>query len=78
MIVLNERHLKRLMSQYVLYYHEDRTHLGRKQDSLPAETRRIAPSLQHRRLVMKLRIHLWFQSEPRVMLSSQAGARGSE
>jgi len=27
-IVLNERHLKRLMSQYVLYYHEDRTHLG--------------------------------------------------
>jgi putative transposase len=27
-IVLNERHLKRLMSEYVLYYHEDRTHLG--------------------------------------------------
>jgi transposase InsO family protein len=27
-IVLNERHLKRLMRDYVRYYHEDRTHLG--------------------------------------------------
>jgi putative transposase len=27
-IVLNGRHLKRLMSEYVRYYHEDRTHLG--------------------------------------------------
>jgi transposase InsO family protein len=27
-IVLNERHLKRLMNEYVCYYHEDRTHLG--------------------------------------------------
>jgi transposase InsO family protein len=27
-IVLNERHLKRLLSEYVRYYHEDRTHLG--------------------------------------------------
>jgi transposase InsO family protein len=27
-IVLNERHLKRLMSEYVQYYHEDRTHLA--------------------------------------------------
>ncbi len=27
-IVLNERHLKRLMNEYVRYYHEDRTHLG--------------------------------------------------
>jgi hypothetical protein len=26
--VLNERHLKRLLSEYVSYYHEDRTHLG--------------------------------------------------
>jgi putative transposase len=26
-IVLNERHLKRLMNEYVNYYHEDRTHL---------------------------------------------------
>jgi putative transposase len=27
-IVLNERHLKRLLSEYIYYYHEDRTHLG--------------------------------------------------
>lgn len=27
-IVPNERHLKRLMSKYVRYYHDDRTHLG--------------------------------------------------
>ena len=60
-IVLNERHLKRLMSSYLLYYHEDRTHLGLaktrqqvvhrkslcgwKQDSILSETRRAAPSL---------------------------------
>jgi len=27
-IVLNERHLKRIMNEYVRYYHEDRTHLA--------------------------------------------------
>jgi transposase InsO family protein len=27
-IAFNERHLQRLLSQYVRYYHEDRTHLG--------------------------------------------------
>jgi transposase InsO family protein len=27
-IVLNERHLKRLMKEYIGYYHNDRTHLG--------------------------------------------------
>src|ERR1035438_9274113 len=27
-IVLNERHLKRLMNEHILYYHEDRTHLA--------------------------------------------------
>ena len=27
-IVVNERHLKRLMSGYIRYYHEDRTHLA--------------------------------------------------
>jgi transposase InsO family protein len=31
-IVLNERHLKRL-SEYVRYYHEDRTHLGLAKDT---------------------------------------------
>jgi putative transposase len=28
MVALNERHLKRLLSEYVRYHHEDRTHLG--------------------------------------------------
>jgi transposase InsO family protein len=32
-IILNERHLKRLMSLYLLYYHEDRTHLGLGKDT---------------------------------------------
>jgi hypothetical protein len=27
-IVLNERHLKRLMNEYISYYHDDRTHLA--------------------------------------------------
>jgi putative transposase len=27
-IVVNERHLKRLMNEYISYYHEDRTHLA--------------------------------------------------
>jgi putative transposase len=27
-IAVNERHLKRLLSEYVGYYNEDRTHLG--------------------------------------------------
>jgi transposase InsO family protein len=27
-IVLNERHMRRLMKEYVRYYHDDRTHLS--------------------------------------------------
>jgi putative transposase len=32
-IIFNERHLKRLMAEYVRYYHEDRTHLGLAKDT---------------------------------------------
>ena len=32
-IVLHERHLKRLMREYLRYYHEDRTHLGLAKDT---------------------------------------------
>jgi len=32
-IVLNEKHLKRLLAAYVRYYHEDRTHLGLAKDT---------------------------------------------
>ena len=28
LIAMKERHLKRLLSEYLSYYHEDRTHLG--------------------------------------------------
>jgi len=40
-IVLNERHLKRLMADYVRYYHHDRTHLGLAKDT--PEGRLTAP-----------------------------------
>ena len=42
MIILNERHLTRLMSSYLLCYHEDRTHPGLAKDTpagRPAEIR---------------------------------------
>src|SRR5271166_1500171 len=32
-IVLNQRHLRRLPKNYVHYYHEDRTHLGLGKDT---------------------------------------------
>ena len=32
-IALNERHLTRLLSEYVHYHHEDRTHLGLDKDT---------------------------------------------
>jgi putative transposase len=32
-IPLNERHLKRLLSEYIRYYHFDRTHLGLEKDT---------------------------------------------
>jgi len=37
-IPLNERHLKRLLSEYVRYYHEDRTHLGLGKDTPATRT----------------------------------------
>ena len=48
-IVLNERHLKRLMKEYVRYYHDDRTHLalnkrtpaGREAEKNPDAVRRV-------------------------------------
>jgi putative transposase len=40
-IVANERHLKRLMSEYVRYYNEDRTHLGLAKET-PARRAAVA------------------------------------
>ena len=41
-IALNEHHLKRLLSEYVRYYHEDRTHLGLRKGTLDYRIRSTA------------------------------------
>jgi putative transposase len=38
-VPINERHLKRLLSEYVLYYHDDRTHLGLEKDTPKSRAR---------------------------------------
>jgi hypothetical protein len=44
-IVLNQRHLTRLLKEYVRYYHEDRTHLGLGKDTPNARVAAsVAPS----------------------------------
>ena len=51
-IALHERHLKRLLSEYVRYHHEDRTHLGLAKQT-PAARTACTPSgriVSHRRL----------------------------
>ena len=42
-IALNEAHLRRLLSDYVRYYHEDRTHLGLRKETPAGRTRSQAP-----------------------------------
>jgi hypothetical protein len=42
-IVLNERHLKRLMAEYVRYYHQDRTHLRLAKDTPAGRPTAIRP-----------------------------------
>jgi putative transposase len=44
-IVLNEQHLKRLMSEYVRYYHKDRTHLGLAKDTPTGRSTAICPAV---------------------------------
>ena len=47
-VVLNERHLRRLLNEYVGYYHEDRTHLGLEKDTPAHRVRaRVPPSDAH-------------------------------
>jgi putative transposase len=41
-IAVDERHLKRLLSEYVRYYHEDRTHLGLKKGTPDCRIRSTA------------------------------------
>lgn len=48
-IPLNEQHLKRLLSEYVRYYHLDRTHLGLEKDT--PNQRLAAKSTRHSKVV---------------------------
>jgi transposase InsO family protein len=51
-IAVNERHLKRLLSEYVRHYHEDRTHLGLEKGTPDGRVRCMTsgPILSHDRL----------------------------
>ena len=51
-IAIDERHLKRLLSEYVCYYHQDRTHLGLGKGTPGGRTRSVASGrvLSHPRL----------------------------
>src|ERR1700747_2910995 len=51
-IALNERHLERLLSEYVSYHHEDRTHLGLRKETPSRRIRSAAtgPVICHARL----------------------------
>ena len=51
-IAVDERHLKRRLSEYIRYYHEDRTHLGLGKGTPDGRTRTVASShvLSHVRL----------------------------
>src|SRR2546430_4231761 len=41
-IAVDERHLKRRLSEYIRYYHEDRTHLGLGKGTPDGRTRTVA------------------------------------
>jgi len=53
-IAFNERHLKRLLGEYVRYYHADRTHLGLQKDT--PDRRKVAARIGDRRLVSMPRL----------------------
>jgi len=46
-VALNERHLKRLLSEYVRYHHEDRTHLGLEKGTPDGRIRSVASGRVH-------------------------------
>jgi len=46
-VALNERHLKRLLSEYVRYHHEERTHLGLEKGTPDGRTRSAASGRVH-------------------------------
>ncbi len=54
-IVLNKRHLKRLMTEYVRYYHEDRTHLALAKET-PASREAAKDTNTNRKVVSMPRL----------------------
>jgi transposase InsO family protein len=54
-IILNQRHLKRLLNEYVRYHHEDRTHLGLDKQT-PAGRRMAVKMAVNARLVSVSRL----------------------
>ena len=51
-IVLNERHLKRLMHEYVRYYHEDRTHLALEKETPLGRKAARTPGMSNKVIAM--------------------------
>jgi hypothetical protein len=47
-IVLIDRHLKRLMLEYNHYYHEDRTHIGLARETPASRLKELNPSASSR------------------------------
>jgi transposase InsO family protein len=51
-IVLNERHLRRLMNEYIRYYHDDRTHLGLEKQTPAGRQAVTGPNVCNRIIAM--------------------------
>ena len=47
-IVLDQKHLRQLLNEYIRYYHEDRTHLGLGKDTPGGRVAASAPSSGHK------------------------------
>jgi len=72
-IILHERHLKRLMSEYLRYYHEDRTHLGLAKDTAGGSADRTSSSTREQDLLLPSAGVAWRLSisfRPRLKMSS--------
>jgi transposase InsO family protein len=60
-IAVDERHLKRRLSEYIRYYHEDRTHLGLGKGTPDGRTRTVAAGHV---LLTWMRQPSWCRSKP--------------
>lgn len=52
-VVLNEKHLKRLISEYIGYYHDDRKHLGLAKGTPAGREPKKSPKAGCRVLLMR-------------------------